>query len=541
MSAELTVDINQFLGIKPSDNSITDDLFHFEQMENFYIENSTGELKVREGTYNQGNSANAALGHKFMDIWTNDLTGDSWIVLITSGDKVEMQVNIQGNIFNTNIAAAALAGLVWGFQYNNLYYLLGSGGLYTVTTAAVTTSVNATYNLTYGCIFKERMFAIDGTTTNVIRYSDVGLPATIQTTNFITVGKGDGERITGMQPISGDRLLIFKETSIWVLYIVGNTTATWELKLVSADFGSAYYTSVQYYDGMTYFIGMRGVYRTDGVSVQTISGPVEHWFTSRGDIATGRAPATGGPIPEYTKNDYAGIWNNQYIFTMQEVTNTLFIYNIEFNAWYTWTHSIGQRVGFFVGDTVRTGALASATFPHFSGLKFTTLAGSTCYILIYNNQKDAPFLLTASSWDIPVYYADAITGVASGGSSNGGGFAYTATLVTNSISFNEYIAWKRFRQAYVTIRGAASFVLSSSRSEDTYTAGGTVAITGSTLETDITVLKFKLFRFEQFLKIKLIITPEAKTSAYIVKPISVYAIKLLANVKGRIAKTSRAA
>lgn len=97
--------------------------------------------------------------------------------------------------------------------------------------------------------------------------------------NTISVNPGDGESIIALAEYN-DSIIIFKETSTWILYTDGSPTTGWQLKKLSEAIGCVGSFTPRVIGSLLYFLSSDGVYRTDGTTFEEISRPIKNAFAS---------------------------------------------------------------------------------------------------------------------------------------------------------------------------------------------------------------------------------------------------------------------
>lgn len=122
----------------------------------------------------------------------------------------------------------------------------------------------------YIVVHKNLMFLAGTSATNRSRlyFSLLGDPETWNVLNFIDVGKGDGDSITGLG-ILNDQLAIFKDHSTWVLQ--GDAASNFVLRKASEEAGAVVGQSVAPLKQTLVHLARDGVYFFDGVRVALAS------------------------------------------------------------------------------------------------------------------------------------------------------------------------------------------------------------------------------------------------------------------------------
>ena len=104
---------------------------------------------------------------------------------------------------------------------------------------------------------QERVFVNDSQNPQFLWYSDLAEPFTFAATNFIKIADGDGEKITGLG-VQGNSLIVFKEESVWLIYMPDTTPSNWIRIKSDAKYGGASHRSVVSYDRQLMYLGQHG-------------------------------------------------------------------------------------------------------------------------------------------------------------------------------------------------------------------------------------------------------------------------------------------
>jgi hypothetical protein len=113
-------------------------------------------------------------------------------------------------------------------------------------------------------IFQERAWVTDGTD---LYYSELGLPESYGTSNYIPVTPDDGHDISGIKAFS-ERLLIGKTNAVH--YLTGTDEMSFELRVLTDKHGVAAHHSMVTSEGLCFWFGGDNFYMTDGNSVRSI-------------------------------------------------------------------------------------------------------------------------------------------------------------------------------------------------------------------------------------------------------------------------------
>lgn len=102
--------------------------------------------------------------------------------------------------------------------------------------------------------FQERLWCVSPDEPNLLYYSEVGEPYTFKTTNYIKVGYGDGEIITGLG-VHSNAIMVYKEASVWLIYMQDNVPANWALVKTNTKYGCISNRSIVNFGDMQMFLG----------------------------------------------------------------------------------------------------------------------------------------------------------------------------------------------------------------------------------------------------------------------------------------------
>lgn len=173
--------------------------------------------------------------------------------------------SVEGNpgVTATVTYASAVGGLSgipvaptsYGIENKYIYRTKAGGStLYYLTsvTAAVTSYADSTAdtsltveaetdhyqppNFSLAVVHRDRLFVNDPSNPQLIWYSDALNPFGYGALSYINVNKGDKEKVVDLQ-VLGNSIAIFKENSIWYLYIDSDNTTEWQLMRTNAAVG----------------------------------------------------------------------------------------------------------------------------------------------------------------------------------------------------------------------------------------------------------------------------------------------------------------
>ncbi len=174
----------------------------------------------------------------------------------------------------------SLSGGNFAIQYANVVYIItGGSGLYEYDGTTLS-AIGSTPSGTFIGVFKDRLFALNSSTAlnSRLYFSNALDPNTWSGTNFIDINTGDGEFLVAFYPIN-DKLLIFKNQSVWSLFVQGSPI-NWILRLTRRDIGCVARKTLTEIDGFLYFLDKDAIYKTDGFNFVDISIKIKKRFLS---------------------------------------------------------------------------------------------------------------------------------------------------------------------------------------------------------------------------------------------------------------------
>lgn len=172
---------------------------------------------------------------------------------------------------------STLARYIFAVQNDNLYITNGvnvmskwDGTTYTAT------SPGSPPTAKYAFVHKNLMF-LAGNSTNPSRlyFSALSDPESWPALNFIDVGKGDGDTITGLAFLL-DRLIVTKQNSVWILE--GDSSSTFILRRATDLAGCVDMHSIVTVNNTLGMLGRDGYYFFDGVRMQLASEKISTTF-----------------------------------------------------------------------------------------------------------------------------------------------------------------------------------------------------------------------------------------------------------------------
>jgi hypothetical protein len=295
---------------------------------NYYF-SSNGDLIKRPGFFKFNPSA---IGTSPLSVIGFDYVNTSFVL---SGSGPFSWV--YGATTATAITGAGVTSIYWVQYINGVMYAGTNVGIHRFLTATTLGAVLANSNPTScGVFHKSRLWAA-GFAINPSRlyFSDPNAPDTWQVASSIDVGVDDSDRITALISM-GDLLFIFKQHSVWTLYVQGVTPADWVLRRVVNNLGTprSFYggnTSVVTWNNEIYFMSDQGLIKTNGSSFTNLSNKI--W--DQGNVIYSNI-TVGSSAWRLTR------WNNSLIMLASTVNGGYcYVYNLITGAWSSW--------GFFGG------------------------------------------------------------------------------------------------------------------------------------------------------------------------------------------------
>lgn len=361
-----------------------------------------------------------------------------------------------GGVNLTEVLAGGVAMNVTmprGVEYNNMLYCGTFGnGLYEYDGTDMT-AMTGSPNGYCGDVVLDRLFLIVGN-TNTVRFSEPGnfngagnWPAT----NVFSIG-GTSDAHDPIVSLVGykDRLVIFRQYSIYILYLTG-TPANWQLRKFIDGIGAvSLYSTIQAED-FIYFVGPNGVYRTNLSTLEEISGKIQDIFENRStDFSIGSGPTLADTLV------WAGYpiayWNNKIIFSpsgglASDFTKIWYVYNTLNDCWTTYvpesTSSVVRPKNFI---SVRNSYVHSSSgdkIPvglYWSGNQFGT--GQPC-IFHWSHQNS---------------FRDGVS-------------TYECRFVTKVYTFGQN-DFKKIPRVYVNIKGSSGLTVRNNSNAELYTLTG---------------------------------------------------------------------
>lgn len=262
--------------------------------------------------------------------------------------------------------------------------IAGGGTAPTITTAKyVAVFQNYTFlaNITGGGTFRSR-----------IHYSNINSISVWTGSDFNDVSRDDGQQITGLAPL-GDRLVIFKDRSIWVAFFTGNADAPFQFVQSNSNVGTTSHWSIQQVTNGLVFLSWDGIYFFDGFNSYKISDRLNTTFTV--DLAQAQFK---NAVSMYNRS------KNRYYLAISSAGSS------SNDTVITWTHAettiVTDAFGIYKGlrpsamTTVFTdGVTETPYFGDYSGFVYKTDTGVNDYPLGVATAIDAYYYTNWISFD----------------------------------------------------------------------------------------------------------------------------------------------
>jgi hypothetical protein len=177
-------------------------------------------------------------------------------------------------------------------QLNDAFYIATSAGVHKYITGTTSTLLaSSPVDMDMLMSFQTQVFGFKGSRlyyTSIINADVWSAPG-----GFVDIYPGDGDNIKNIVAI-GDRILIFKLYSTWILYLADDP-AFWQVRGVNPEIGCTSKNAAKNIRGLIYFISQRGFWVTDGVSFTRLSMNIESMLSNRfgGNLANDGVCAYG--------------------------------------------------------------------------------------------------------------------------------------------------------------------------------------------------------------------------------------------------------
>lgn len=268
----------------------------------------------------------------------------------------------------TIIAGGPWGNVEFGVQYTDKFYMVRRDDVIVQWDGTTASAIAGSPTGSFCRVFKDRLFVLNsygiGATasriyfSNPFDFSSTGWPAT----NYVGVGEGNGDVLVAIFNVQ-DYLIVFKSGAMWILYVQGSDTLAWILRPFNSEVGCTSKYTLVLYEGALYFLSVRGVYKTDGNTVQNLSAPVSPIFDS---IVVSSASINQSSAFVW-KDKYvlvletfpvAPTWNSWSTLTWNQLattpwsgsgaTYTYLVYHIRQKGWTKWKPATGYAPHIFV-------------------------------------------------------------------------------------------------------------------------------------------------------------------------------------------------
>lgn len=255
-----------------------------------------------------------------------------------------------------------------GVQYTDKFYMVRRNSTIVQWDGVTASAIAGTPSGSQCKVFKDRLFVVNSYATgatasrvyfsNPFDFSATGWPAT----NYVGVGEGDGDVLVAVFNVQ-DYLVVFKAGATWILYVQGTDTLAWILRPFNSEIGCVSKSTIVLYEGVIYFLSVRGVYQTDGNSVRNLSTSVSPIFDQ---VVVSSASINASS---------AFIWQDKYVLALETfpiaptwgswstltwaalattpwsgsgATYTYLVYHIRYKGWTKWRPITGIQPHIFV-------------------------------------------------------------------------------------------------------------------------------------------------------------------------------------------------
>jgi len=222
-------------------------------------------------------------------------------------------------------------------QYVNKLYIVSDVGIYEWN-GSILSETSPSPEGSFCTVYKDRLFVLssDATENSRLYFSAIAAFETWPSTNFFDVSPGDGDFIVACAVIH-DLLIIFKTETTWALYVQGSPE-NWVLRNINPEIGCISKYTPREIEGFLFFVGVRGIYKTDGNIFENISESIEPLFDDRVVNLT-------------TVNiDGASWWGGRYIVLLHPNPSTYryLVYHLRTGGWTEWEIADDARPSFFI-------------------------------------------------------------------------------------------------------------------------------------------------------------------------------------------------
>lgn len=330
-SPETTIEIRSFKGIniREPPSMVQDD--ELVECINFDI-GRAGELTKRTGFAQIHDGATLGLNSVRLIGHYNTSTYSQ--ILVRSGNTLYYS--------NDGVSFTAIGNynIEFGVQYIDKFYMVRTDGDIIEWNGIAATVLADTPRGTYCSVYKDRLFVINSSSTDPngpseLKYSEINDFSDFPSINVTLISPGDGDILTCLAVIH-DTLIVFKVTKTYAYYVQGQPES-WVLRVSNPEIGCISKYTPREIEGFLFFVGPRGVYKTDGNLFEDISSSIQPVFEDRLVNLTN------------VNIDTAAWWDDKYflLFNPTPSTQRYFIYHLRTGGWTEWVPN-GIKPGTFL-------------------------------------------------------------------------------------------------------------------------------------------------------------------------------------------------
>lgn len=375
--------LDNFVGLnnRDEDGRIGDD--DLNQCENF-DPTEGGNLTKRSGfRHMTGGSVGGLSGVTVVYLGVFKTTTYTQIIAVQNSSDIIFSSDGGANwtiAYVNGVPGVHVGNARFGIQYAGIFYIVREDNYMIQWNGSILQDITGSPTGTTCAVYKDRMFvcntfhdpAYGSGSASRLWYSDIAGTGgtTFQTANwhalgtFIDVSQGDGDGLVGLQ-VYQDRFLIFKSRSIWDLSVAPNPI-DWALRNISLDIGCVSCYTLREVEGAVMFLATKGLYRTDGMTMQEISSRVSTMFVDHN---------VGFLTPYRTLNrDSGAFYDNKYFLSLvldplgvQANDRRLYVYFTKLQAWSRYTIAQAFSANFTPSN------MLEVNDPHATGKKWAGL------------------------------------------------------------------------------------------------------------------------------------------------------------------------
>jgi hypothetical protein len=294
-----------------------------------------GELTKRTGFDRLHNGT--AFGNVDVKLLGTYQTADHSQILAATSDE-KLWYSEDGATWTEIDIGATAFEVQYGVQYVNKFYMVSEEGVHEWDGTTFSETDASAPEGDFCTVYKDRLFVLSTTATNNSRlyFSAIADFTSWPSTNFIDVKPGDGDFLVTCSVIH-DLLIIFKTGTTWALYVQG-PPENWTLRNTNPEIGCVSKYTPREIEGFLYFVGSRGVYKTDGNVFEDISESIEPVFRDRIVNLT-------------TVNiDASAWWQDRFIVLVHPDPSTYryLVYHLRTGGWTEWEIAGGNIPAYFL-------------------------------------------------------------------------------------------------------------------------------------------------------------------------------------------------